>query len=154
MPGEAPFRSQPARVLVAGGGIAAVELLVALRKLAGTRVEIELLSAGDHLVYRPLLVAEPFAAGSVPRFPLAQILADQRASSRRGRLVEVDAAAHEALTDSGERIGYDALAVAIGARTRDCVPGALCFDGPEAVEPMRSLVERAAAGEVESIVFA
>ncbi len=79
MPGEAPFRSQPARVLIAGGGIAAIELLVALRKLAGERVEIELLTAGEHLTYRPLLVAEPFGIGNVHRFPLSDILGDQRA---------------------------------------------------------------------------
>jgi len=40
------------RVLVAGGGIAAVELVVALRKLAGERVEIEVLAPNDELVYR------------------------------------------------------------------------------------------------------
>jgi sulfide:quinone oxidoreductase len=154
MPGEAPFRSQPARVLVAGGGIAAVELLVALRKLAGARVEIELLTSGDHLVYRPLLVAEAFKAGTVPRFPLAEILADQGATRRPGRLAEVDAAAHQVVTESGERVSYDALAITIGARSLECVPGALCFTGPEAVEPMRSIVEGAAAGEVTSIVFA
>ncbi len=66
----------------------------------------------------------------------------------------VDAAAHEALTDSGERVGYDALAVATGARPVEAVPGALTFAGPKAVEPMRELVERAASGEFHTLVFA
>jgi sulfide:quinone oxidoreductase len=154
MPGEAPFRSQPARVLIAGGGIAAIELLVALRKLAGERVEIELLAAGGHLTYRPLLVAEPFGMGTMHRFPLAGIVADQRARQLRGTLVAVDAAAHEALTDGGERVSYDALAVATGARPLEALPGALTFAGPGAVEPMRALVERAAAGELGTLVFA
>jgi sulfide:quinone oxidoreductase len=154
MPGDDPFRSQPARVLVAGGGIAAIELTVALRKLAGDRVRLELLTAGDHLVYRPLLVAEPFGAGSVHRFPLAEILADQAATHRRGDLVAVDCAAHEVTTDSGERIAYDALAIATGARPLDAVPGALSFAGPDAVEPMRELVDRAARGELGTLAFA
>ncbi|HEY2601678.1 MAG TPA: FAD-dependent oxidoreductase [Thermoleophilaceae bacterium] len=154
MPGEAPFRSQPARVLVAGGGIAAVELLVALRKLAAERVEVELLTAGNHLVYRPLLVAEPFGVGSVHRFPLAEILADQGATRRSGRLAAVDAQAHEAITDSDERLPYDALAVATGARPIDALLGALTFSGQHAVGPLRELVERAAHGELGSIVFA
>lgn len=153
MPSEASFRSLPARVVVAGGGIAAVELVVALRKLAGERVTIEVIAAAEQLVYRPLLVAEPFGMGGPPRFPLDQILADQGAAHRRARLAAVDAEAHEAVTDSGERIRYDALAVATGARTAEAVPGALTF-GPNTVEPMRALVERAAAGEIASVIFA
>jgi sulfide:quinone oxidoreductase len=154
MPGEPPFRSQPVRVLIAGGGIAAIELLVALRKLAGERVEIELLAAGTHLTYRPLLVAEPFGMGTMHRFPLADIAADQRARQLRGTLVAVDAAAREVLTDGGERVTYDALAVATGARSVDALPGALSFAGPAAVAPMRALVERAAGGELGTVVFA
>ncbi len=154
MAGEPAFSSRPASVLVAGGGTAAVELVVALRKLAGERVDIELLTPGGALVYRPLLVAEPFGAGSVHRFPLAEILQDQRASLRPGRLRSVQAAAHEVVTDSGERVRYDALVLAVGARAVDVVPGALSFDGPEAVQPMRELVERAAAGELRSLAFA
>jgi sulfide:quinone oxidoreductase len=141
-------------VLIAGGGIAAAELLIALRRLAGARVEIELLTAGDHLTYRPLLVAEPFGMGTVHRFPLAEILADQGATRVAGTLSGVDAAGHTALTDGGERLSYDALAIATGAHPLDAVPGALTFAGPGAVAPMRELVERAAAGELSTIAFA
>src|SRR3954451_16381872 len=86
---------RPSRALIAGGGIAAIELVVALRKLAGDLVQIEVLAPGEHLVYRPLLVAEPFGLGTVHRFPLADILADQRSDRRVGRLESVDPAAHE-----------------------------------------------------------
>jgi sulfide:quinone oxidoreductase len=154
MPSEAPFRSSPARVLVAGGGIAAIELVVALRKIAGERVLIELLAPADHLVYRPLLVAEPFGVGSGHRFPLAEILADQGAVRRDGSLAALQVDAHEAITDGGESIPYDALAVAMGARPLEAVPGALSFAGPAAVEPMRELVERAARGELGALAFA
>jgi sulfide:quinone oxidoreductase len=154
MPSEAPFRSQPARILVVGGGITGIELLVALRKLARERVEIELLCASDHLTYRPLLVAEPFGVGSVHRFPLAQIAADQKATLRSGLLAAVDAEAHEAVTADGERLGYDAIAVAIGARPVEAVEGGITFANPADVEPMRALVEKAAGGELASIAFA
>jgi sulfide:quinone oxidoreductase len=145
---------RPYRALIAGGGIAAIELLVALRKLAGDLVQIEVLAPGEHLVYRPLLVAEPFGLGTVHRFPLADILADQRAERRVGRLESVDPAAHEAVTDGGERLAYDALAVAAGARALEAVPGALTFGGTEAIAPLRELVERKERGELESIAFA
>ncbi|HEY7632339.1 MAG TPA: FAD-dependent oxidoreductase [Thermoleophilaceae bacterium] len=154
MPGEAPFRSHPARVLVAGGGIAAVELLVALRKIARERVEIELLAAGEHLTYRPLLVAEPFGVGTVHRFPLAEIVADQGATRRSGKLAGVDPEAHEVVTDSGDRIAYDGLALATGARPVEAVPGALTFAGPDAVEPMRALVGKVEGGDCAALAFA
>jgi sulfide:quinone oxidoreductase len=154
MPSEDPFRSHPARVLVAGGGIAAIELLVALRKLAGSLVRTELLAPGDHLVYRPLLVAEPFGVGTVHRFPLAEIVADQGARLRRGSLKGVDAEKRQAITSAGERLDYDALVVATGARTVEVIPGALTFEGPDAVEPMRELAVRSASGELGALVFA
>lgn len=153
MEGEPAFSSRPARVLVAGGGTAAIELVIALRKLAGERVAIELLAPSTVLVYRPLLVAEPFGAGSVHRFPLAEILEDQRATLRPGRLEAVDPDAREAVTDSGERIGYHALVVAVGARAVDALPGALAFDAPRAVQPLRELLERAATGELGALAF-
>jgi sulfide:quinone oxidoreductase len=90
----------------------------------------------------------------VHRFPLAEILADQGATLHPGNLAAVDREAHEVTTSAGERIAYDALAIAIGARPIDAVPGALSFAGAAAVEPMRELVERAARGELAALVFA
>src|SRR5438034_801560 len=47
------------RVVIAGGGVAALEAMVALRALAEERVDIELLAADRHCVHRPLSVAVP-----------------------------------------------------------------------------------------------
>ena len=144
----------PYRTLIAGGGIAAVELLVALRKLAAERVTLELLAPEDYLIYRPLLVTEPFGAGSGHRFPLADILADHGALRHQGMLAAVDAHTHEALTAAGQKLPYDALLIATGARPVDVVPGALCFAGRAAVEPFRELLARIDAGQVDTIAFA
>jgi sulfide:quinone oxidoreductase len=48
------------RVLVAGGGVAGREGLLALRDIAGDRVELTLLSPEEEFVYRPMAVAEPW----------------------------------------------------------------------------------------------
>src|SRR3954468_22166935 len=140
------------RVLVAGGGIAAVELVVALHKLAGERVEIEGLAPNDELVYRPLLVAEPFGAGAVHRFPLDEILADQQAGRRPAALVEVRA--HEAVTGGGEVLPYDALAIATGAASAGSFPGALDFGEPADVKGFEQLLARAESGELRRLAFA
>ncbi len=60
MTGRPLSRRDPIRVVIAGGGVAALEALIALRKLAEERVVIELLSAEPQFWYRPLAVAEPF----------------------------------------------------------------------------------------------
>ena len=51
------------RVVICGGGIAAVEGLLRLRRLAGDSLEIELVAPDEELVYRPLAVRQPFAFG-------------------------------------------------------------------------------------------
>jgi sulfide:quinone oxidoreductase len=140
------------RVLVAGGGIAAVELVVALRKLAGERVDIEVLAPGDELVYRPLLVAEPFGAGAVHRFPLDEILADQQATRRPAALTEVRA--HEAVIEGGEVLPFDALAIATGAVSAGSFPGALDFGESADVKRFKELLARLESGEFRRLAFA
>ena len=55
------------RVLIAGGGVAAIEAMLALHALAEDRVEIELLGPEPHFWYRPLSVVEPFGAPKAAR---------------------------------------------------------------------------------------
>lgn len=61
------------RVLVAGGGVAGLEALLALRDLAGDRVSLTLLSPQDEFMYRPMAVAEPFARGHATRHGLNEL---------------------------------------------------------------------------------
>ena len=61
------------RVVICGGGIAGVEGLLRLRRLAGDSVDIELIAPNPDLVYRPMAVREPFASGPPRRYPLDRI---------------------------------------------------------------------------------
>ncbi|MDA0165006.1 hypothetical protein OM076_32355 [Solirubrobacter ginsenosidimutans] len=63
----------PLRVLVAGGGVAAIETVLALRALASERVAIELLAPADEYVEKPLSVRSPFDGAAEPRVPLAAL---------------------------------------------------------------------------------
>jgi sulfide:quinone oxidoreductase len=103
------------RVLIAGGGVAGLEALLALRDLVGDRVELTLLSPEPEFVYRPMAIAEPFGRGHADRHPLADIVADVEAELIRGALAEVDAPNHVAITGTGQSLSYDALLVAVGA---------------------------------------
>jgi sulfide:quinone oxidoreductase len=104
------------RVIVAGGGVAGLEAILALHAQAGDRVDITLLEPSIELVDRPMLVARPFAAGHADRTPIARILGPTGATHRRESLQSVDADAQTVRTDSGDELPYDSLIVALGAR--------------------------------------
>src|SRR5690349_9859255 len=80
----------PHRVVIAGGGIAGLEALLALRALAGDRVELTLVSAQPDFVYRPLAVARPFGLGHARRTPLAEAARDAGATLKIAALESVD----------------------------------------------------------------
>ena len=141
-------------VVIAGGGIAGVETLRALRELAGARLTIDLVAPEPDLVMRPLAVAAPFGTAEVKRFALAEICRDQDVHLRRDALTFVDVAHRRAETSRGASIDYDALVLAVGARARTVLPGALTFDGPGAVEPFRRLLDELGDGRVRSVAFA
>src|SRR5512146_2376179 len=53
------------RVLIAGGGVAALEAALALRDLAGERLEVEIWAPSADFVYRPFAVGEPIPYDSL-----------------------------------------------------------------------------------------
>ena len=48
-------------VVIVGGGVAGLEALMALRDLAGDRVELTLVAPDPDFTYKPLAVEEPFS---------------------------------------------------------------------------------------------
>ena len=108
-------RPSPLRVLIAGGGVAGLEAVLALRELAGDRVAVTLLSPERQFAYRPMAVTVPFARGHVQRLDLADVARFAGAEFVRGELAEVDDAGRSAVTTDGRTLSYDALLVAVGA---------------------------------------
>jgi sulfide:quinone oxidoreductase len=53
------------RVVICGGGVAAVEALLALRALLDVRIEVHWVAPNRQFVYQPLAVAAPFGDTSV-----------------------------------------------------------------------------------------
>jgi len=146
-------RKRP-HVLIAGGGIAGVEALLALRAVAGQGPSIELFSPDPDLAYRPLRVTEPFELGDMRRFPLEDIAADQGARFRFGALTSVDPGGHRARQRSGEWLSYDALLVATGASARNAVPGALLFHGRGGTNDVAAALKAASEGRIRRLAFA
>ena len=118
-------------VVIAGGGIAGLEAMLALSKLSPDLTDVELLSSGPEFVYRPLLVAEPFGVSEALRLDLGQVAKETGARYTPGALVSIQADTKTVETAEGETLSYDFLLVAIGAGPIDAVPGGLTFGSDE-----------------------
>jgi sulfide:quinone oxidoreductase len=145
---------QPPRVVIAGGGVAAIEGLIALRELLDGLVAVDLVTPAEDFVYRPLSVAEPFGLTEPRRFPLDAVAADHNAHLRRATVVAVDHEQGLVCLGDGAELPYDALLVAVGARPQEWLHGAVSFAGPDDVGRVRALVEQLDAGAIGSVAFA
>jgi len=141
------------RVLLVGGGVAALEAALALRDLGEGRVSVEMLAPEPQFWYRPLAVAEPFGLGEVRHFDLAELAAAAGATFSPGALSGVDAVGGLVQTSAGSTVPYDILLVACGAGPSPAVPGALTFRGPADTERIRQLLEEIVAGQVGRVAF-
>lgn len=146
------MRSDTTKVLIAGGGVAALEAALALRALAGDLAAVELLAPEPQFWYRPMSVAEPFGLGKARRFELQKLASAAGATYTPGALEAVDTSRKLARTSTGT-IGYDALLIACGAEPRPAVPGALTFRGPADSESVREVLAQVEAGEIRRLAF-
>ncbi len=134
--------------------MSAIEGLLAIRDLLDGVVRVTLIAPHDEFVYRPLLVAEPFALGERRTFRLAAIAADHAAELVYGTLKAVDAQSATITLGDETKLGYDALLVAIGAQAREWLSGAIHFSSPAEVPAVRELLWELDQGRVRSVVFA
>jgi sulfide:quinone oxidoreductase len=143
----------PRKVLIAGGGVAALEAMLALRSLVDDRLEVELMAPQRDFVYRPLAVAEPFGLGGVKRFDLAALADGVGATYRSDALEAVEPAQRVIKTRAGRGLTYEALLIACGARMREAIPGAITFWGTGDASRFRALLEELEMGAVREVVF-
>ncbi|HEU4449446.1 MAG TPA: FAD-dependent oxidoreductase [Gaiellaceae bacterium] len=150
---SAPPRRET-HVLVAGGGVAALETALALRHLAAELVDVELVAPELHFFYRPLAVAEAFGVGRTLRWELADLARAAGVDFTPGEVVGVEPDERVVRLRTGPALPYDVLVLACGARLHVAVPGALTFRGPADVDGLRRLLGEIVRGEVERLVFA
>jgi sulfide:quinone oxidoreductase len=143
----------PLRVVIAGGGVAGVEALLALHDLAGDRVTVTMIAAEPSLAYRPLAVGEPFLSGRVSEYPLAEIAREHGASLIVASVEHVDTRGHTVSLSDGGVIGYDVLAVCVGCRAERHSARGLSFAGSDQVELMNGLLADIEGGYTRRLVF-
>lgn len=129
------------RVVIVGGGVAALECLLALCAELDGAVSVQLIAPQRHFAYRPTAVLTPFRDRMPERLPLATIAAEHGAELLRDALDVVQPGEQTIITQGRAVIGYDELVVAVGARYGPVLPGALPFRGPEDAPAVRRIVD-------------
>jgi sulfide:quinone oxidoreductase len=145
--------SDPLEVLIAGGGVAALEAMMALRALAGDRARITLLAPGRDFHHRPMAVAEPFAIAQARHIALIAIAHDFDAQLVKGELAAVEPEQHRVLTGDGRTITYDALIIACGTRMRPAFEGVITVDDRSIGATLRGLVQDVEEGYAHDVAF-
>jgi sulfide:quinone oxidoreductase len=144
---------RPLAVLIAGGGVAALEAALALRDLAEDRVMLRILAPNAEFSYRPLSVREPFAYAHADRYALADLAATVGAELIEGEFAYVEADRRVVITAAGDELPYDALLLGLGARAKDAFPHVATIDDGHMDEVLHGLVQDVEEGYAHSVAF-
>jgi sulfide:quinone oxidoreductase len=140
------------RVVIAGGGIAALEVLAGLYALAGNRVTPTLVAPVASFSFSPLSTAVPYTFRGERTRSLAAVASELGARFVQDGLVHVDEGRHRILTRDGDFLTYDALVVALGARTRHGGgPTRTWSRGPEGTSRFAHLLQDLESGAARTV---
>ena len=147
-------KSRSASVVIAGAGVAGLEALLALRALAGDRVNLTLVSPQDSFIDRPMTVAAPFGLGSAARYSLAEIAAEAGAEFVVGTVVAVEDSAHLLRMAQGPDLEFDTLILAPGARQTSPSPNSIVFGLAGSGPAIEEMLQRLRSGHANRVTFA
>ena len=154
---SSPFVRKPGaralEVVIAGGGVAALETALALHELAGDRVKLTLLAPTPDFVYRPMAVLEPFVHRPPRQLPLTQFAAELNATLVQDTVAAVDCERRVVHTAAQRELAYDALVIAVGARAGDVLGDAVAIDVSRMGESLHGLIEEIDSGSLRSLAF-
>ena len=145
--------SDQLRVVIVGGGVAALETALALADLGRDLTDVTVIAPNTEFVYRPMVVREPFAHGVAHRYPLAPIVRDAGARLLHGELGWIDPVGRRIHTKADEAIEYDALVLALGASISKRYKHALTIDDRDLDETMHGLIQDVEGGFIHKLAF-
>jgi sulfide:quinone oxidoreductase len=144
---------RPLKVFIAGGGVAGIEALLALRDLAGDRVEVTLAAPTPEFVYKPLAVEEPFTPDPATRLELEPLVSEAGGTFVQKALRRIDADQRVAELDDGSGVDFDAAIVCVGAKPRDAFRRAETLRTSGEPIDIDALLRQAAEHEFRRMVF-
>lgn len=117
----------PLHVVIVGGGIAALETVLALHDLGDARLRLTLIAPEPEFTLPPMAVAVPFSRGHSDGLPLAAVMAEHGGRFVRAAAQRIDAHARAVVLTTGDEISYDILVLALGASAVPAYTHALTF---------------------------
>ena len=145
--------STPPSVLIVGGGVAALETLIALRDLAGERVTITLVAPETHFTYRPMTVAQPFSLGHAREYALAGIAEEFNAGFIQDGVAEVRADEKTVRCTSGRDVAYDYVVIAVGAKASPSFQHAITFGDDPSEQRLHGMLADLEQGYLQRVAF-
>jgi sulfide:quinone oxidoreductase len=142
-------------VLIAGGGVAGLETLLALRALAADRLDITILAPELKFVNRSMSAQQPFKVQRRRGFRLEDTAAELGAHWHRGTLDRVVHAQHRVVTRNRDSLSYDMLVLALGARPQRewHADGVLTYRGARDGPNYRMLLHQLREGRIKKVAF-
>lgn len=140
-------------VVIAGGGVAALEAALALHELAADRVHVTIVAPNTEFRYRPLLVREPFTPAVTASYGVAEIAERAGAKLLHDSFKWLDPRARILHTEDGFRLHYDAVLLALGARTHPRFRDALTLDDAHIREQLADFVQEIDDGALQAVAF-
>jgi sulfide:quinone oxidoreductase len=141
------------RVIIVGGGVAGLEALLALRALAGDRLDISVVAPELKFINQSMCVEQPFKPQRVRGIRLARVAAEFHARWYRDEVTRVVPEERHVVTKTGECLHYDRLVLATGAHLQPDYSDSLTYrdgrDGPNYRLLLRHLLE----GRVNRLAF-
>jgi sulfide:quinone oxidoreductase len=148
-----PDADSRAEVVIAGGGVAALEALIALHVLVPRRVHVTLLAPGPDFLFRPMAIAEPFGLGERTRRPLRRVARDFAADYVSDSIAAVRPAAALARCASGGWLPYDSLIVALGAQAEPPFEHAVTIGDDAPDDALHGVLHDLESGRLKRLAF-
>jgi sulfide:quinone oxidoreductase len=143
----------PFEVVIAGGGVAALEAALALHGLAADRVAVTLVAPNAEFRYRPLVVREPFTSARTAGYKVSEIVEQAGAQLLVDRFKWLDPVGRVLHTDHGHKLQYDAVLLALGAKMHPRFRDAITLDDAHLSEQLADFVESIDRGQLRSVAF-
>jgi sulfide:quinone oxidoreductase len=140
-------------VVIAGGGVAGLEALMALRDLAEDRVALTLVAPEPEFTYKPFTVEEPFSPQPAERRALRPVAEEFGATFVQQGVKEVDSSRRLVELVDGSELPYDSALICVGARQVPAYPDAVTFRTTGEPLDMTQVLRDSAAAEPRRLAF-
>lgn len=138
-------------VVIAGGGIAGAECLLALRDLVGERAHLTLITPVQAHPIEALAPAAAFGFAEPSSIPIDELCAFSGARLILASVTALDAVARSFTLASGETLAYDAAVLALGARSAPTEGADLTYMGSTSAAELEQLAGALESGAVRSV---